>query len=112
MLLELYLMKIQEFRAENLVDFCKSIDCPRKRLKCLLRLRMDGFCKYDIPCQRAVDREIEFLYNEFEPQGGKLVKPLISGEEFPALPDWMPDERPSALDNSNARRFRENKEKK
>lgn len=86
MLLEYYLMKIQEFRAENIVDFCKSIDCPRKRLKCLLRLRMDGFCKFDIECQKSVDREIEFLYQQFDNQGGKLVDPLISAEEFPELP--------------------------
>jgi len=94
-ILEIYLKLLNEFRAENIVCFCRSLECPRKVLKCLLQLRMNGHCKYDIECQKAVDREIEFLYQQFDNQGGKLVDPLIGGEEFPARPDWLPDERPN-----------------
>lgn len=100
-ILDTYLNLLNEFRAENVVDFCKSLGCPRKTLKCLMRLRMDSYCKYDIECQKAVDREIEMIYQQFDNQGGKLVDPLIGSDEFPARPDWLPDERPSAVDNSN-----------
>lgn len=103
-IVESYLKLLNEYRAENIVDFCKSLGCPRKTLKCLLRLRMDTFCKYDIECQKSVDREIEFIYQQFDNQGGKLIDPLISGEEFPAPPHTKETERPSAVDNSNRNR--------
>ena len=90
-LFESYLKLLNEFRAENVVAFCRELNCPRKRLKCLLRLRMDGQCKYDVECQKSVDREIEFLYGQFDNQGGKLIDPLIDIEEFPAIPDNWPN---------------------
>ena len=94
-LFESYLKTLNEIRAENVVQFCRDFQCPRKRLKCLLRLRMDGHCKYDIECQKSVDREIEFLYGSFENRGQKMIDPMIDIDEYPALPDWMPDERPN-----------------
>jgi len=90
-LFESYLKLIKEFRAENFVEFCRTIECPRKRIKCLFRLRMDGQCKYDIECQKSIDREIEFLYGQFDNQGGKLIDPLINGDEFSELPEEMPN---------------------
>ena len=86
MSLEYYLEYLQEFRAENVVDSCKKLECPRKRLKCLLRLRMDTACKYDIECQKSVDREIEFLYGQFDNQGAKLIDPLVNDGEFSEWP--------------------------
>ena len=85
--LDYHLGRIQEWGEQDMVDCCKKIECPRKRIKCLLRMRLD-VCAGDQLCQTRIDREIDMIYQSFDNQGGPMIKPLISAEEFPELYGW------------------------
>jgi hypothetical protein len=66
-LVEAYLKHLQEFEEVQIIDFCRSIECPHKRLMCLKLAR--SLLAPNLVAQHKVDREIDVLTNNFEGSG-------------------------------------------
>jgi len=66
-LVEAYLKHLQEFEEVEIIDYCKSIKCPKKKLMCLKLAR--SLLDPNLIAQHKVDREIDVLTNNFEGSG-------------------------------------------
>lgn len=66
-LVEAYLKHLQEFEEVQIIDFCRSIECPKKKLMCLKLAR--SLLSPNLVAQHKVDREIDVLTNNFEGSG-------------------------------------------
>jgi hypothetical protein len=66
-LVEAYLIKLQEFEEVQIIDYCRSIECPKKRLICLKLAR--SLLSPNLVAQHKVDREIDVLTNNYEGSG-------------------------------------------
>lgn len=67
MLIEAYLKHLQEYEEVQVIDYCRSIECPKKRLICLKLAR--SLLAPNLVAQHKVDREIDVLTNNFEGSG-------------------------------------------
>jgi len=66
-LVESYLHNLQEYEEVVMIDYCKSIKCPKKRLICLKLARV--LLAPNLVAQHKVDREIDVLTNNYEGSG-------------------------------------------